>query len=187
MVDVIVVMVIYYWLKKRFEGITDVDGKIVKEPTNMDKVYSVLLTGVYSTLVVLFNVIYKEVAIILTELENFQYQTQYDNYLIAMQFQFSFLNFYLPLFILAFIDRSYFTLFMMMATQMSYKQIGKNLFDRYYPMFLFKNKLDDLSEKFKKFISKENLNEQELQIIKSDADKKISGTMIRRYQSIRDG
>ena len=50
-----------------------------------------------------------------------------------MLFRFSFLNFYFPLFILAFIDKQYFTLFMMMATQMSYKQMGKNLFDKYYP------------------------------------------------------
>lgn len=55
-------------------------------PTTSDKVYGVLLTGLYSVLVVVFNLIYHEVAIILTDLENFQYQTQYDNYLISMLF-----------------------------------------------------------------------------------------------------
>ena len=109
-------MVLYYHFKGDFEGVKDAAGNIVKLPTIKDKIYGVMLTGVYSVLVVVFNIVYKSVALMLTELQNFQYQSTYDNYMIAMLFRFSFLNFYFPLFIIAFIDKEYFTLFMMMAT-----------------------------------------------------------------------
>jgi len=61
-------MVLYYHLKKEFEGRSDVNGHLVEKPTLKDKVYGIILTGVYSVLVVLFNTIYKEVALILSEL-----------------------------------------------------------------------------------------------------------------------
>jgi hypothetical protein len=73
MIDVIVVMILYYQIKTKFEGTIDANGNVIVEPTTSDKVYGILLTGAYSVLVVLFNVIYKYVAIILVNLENFQY------------------------------------------------------------------------------------------------------------------
>jgi hydroxymethylpyrimidine pyrophosphatase-like HAD family hydrolase len=42
---------------------------------------------------------------------------------------------------------------MMMATQMTYKQIGKNLVEKYLPWFLYASQLKDLESKFSKFIT----------------------------------
>jgi len=61
-------MVLYYHLKKKFEGRKDVHGHLIENPTFKDKIYGIILTGIYSVLVVLFNIIYKEVAFILSEL-----------------------------------------------------------------------------------------------------------------------
>ena len=52
-------MVAYYHFKRQFEGIKDVNGHMVKLPTMKDKIYGVALTGVYSVLVVVFNIVYK--------------------------------------------------------------------------------------------------------------------------------
>ena len=66
--DVIVVMSLYYSLKKKFEGETDINGKIVKKPTLKDQIYGIILTGVYSFLVILFNIVYKEISVRLANL-----------------------------------------------------------------------------------------------------------------------
>ena len=54
-----------------FESKFDAMGEIIYLATQMDKIYGVLLTGLYSSLVVIFNIVYREVAVSLTELENF--------------------------------------------------------------------------------------------------------------------
>jgi anoctamin-5 len=56
---------------------------------------------------VLFELAYKRIALIVTELENYQYQTQFDDTLITRLFRFNFFNFYLPLFLAAFVKRDY--------------------------------------------------------------------------------
>ena len=70
---------------------------------------------------------------------------------------------------------------------MSFKQIGKNLFDHFYPIFIYKKKLQYLKDEFKDFIFHDEHKEQselEMVLLKNEQENQ---TMIRRYQSLRDG
>ena len=108
MTCVIVCMFLHNIIAKRFADQTDpATGAIVKKATLEMKIEGYIETVIYSILIVLFELAYKRIALIATELENYQYQTQFDDTLITRLFRFNFFNFYLPLFIAAFIKRDY--------------------------------------------------------------------------------
>ena len=57
--------------------------------------------GVYSILIIILGIKYSEVAKKYTETLNFQFQSHYENQLITLYVAFNFLNFYLPLLMVA--------------------------------------------------------------------------------------
>ena len=64
---------------------------------------------------------------------------------------------------MAFVNRDYYALFMMMFTQMAFKQVGKNLFDHFYPIIMYKKKLQYLKDEFQEFIFHEDKEYSQLQ------------------------
>ena len=105
---VIICMFLHNIIAARFGDQTDpATGLVIKKATLVQKVEGYIETVIYSILIVLFELAYKRIALMVTELENYQYQTQYDDTLITRLFIFNFFNFYLPLFIAAFVKRNY--------------------------------------------------------------------------------
>jgi len=101
-------MFLHNIISERFRDQTDpATGAIIKKATFEDKVNGYIENVIYSILIVLFELAYKRIALMVTELENYQYQTQYDDTLITRLFIFNFFNFYLPLFIAAFVKQQY--------------------------------------------------------------------------------
>ena len=108
MTCVIICLFLHNIIAARFGDQTDpATGLVIKKATLVQKVEGYIETVIYSILIVLFELAYKRIALMVTELENYQYQTQYDDTLITRLFIFNFFNFYLPLFIAAFVKRNY--------------------------------------------------------------------------------
>lgn len=66
--------------------------------------------------------LYKMLARHQTYQENYRYQSEYEDKLIARLFTFNMVNFYGPMTIKAFVGQSYDGLFVMMLVQMGFKQ-----------------------------------------------------------------
>ena len=62
------------------------------------------ITFVYSCLIIVFGTVYKKLSQYIAEKENFQYQSQYENALIERLFLFNMFNFYLPIFLVGFVE-----------------------------------------------------------------------------------
>lgn len=122
MTCVIICMFLHNIISERFrDQIDPATGAVTKKATFEDKMNGYIENIIYSILIVLFELAYKRIALIVTEMDNYQYQTQHDDKLITRLFTFNFFNFYLPLFIAAFVKQNYQALFIMMGTQMSAK------------------------------------------------------------------
>ena len=81
------------------------------------QINGMIISVVYSVIIILFGSLYKLLAQRQTEAENWRFQTKHTNKLISRLFQFNFFNFYLPMIIVSFDSHS-----------------GKNFVDLFYLM-----------------------------------------------------
>ena len=91
-------------------------NEVVKQTPEM-KFEGTVITTIYSVVVVILGNIYKTLAVVQTEAENWRYQKQYTDILVNRLFQFSIFNFYFPMIYVAFDannTRNYVDLFNMM-------------------------------------------------------------------------
>lgn len=102
----------------------DVDENgVAKKMTLKEQMWQQGYTAANALLIVLFGEIYKFLARSQNNRDNYRYQSEYDNVLIARLFRFNMINFYLPMCIVAFYrTRSRINLFIMMLVQMGFKQ-----------------------------------------------------------------
>lgn len=103
---------VYYQLM--IEGLQKIDKN--GNPVSNKQLKDIAYTAIYATLVVIFGQIYKAMARKQTYMENYRYQKDFDDKLIARLFQFNFFNFYMPMILVAFYRRAYKNLFIMMMT-----------------------------------------------------------------------
>lgn len=106
-------------------------------------------TGVYSFLIVLFGAIYKNMASVQTYKENYRYQKDYDDTLIFRLFLFNWLNFYVPMLLVAFYRQNYTNLFIMMLIQMGLKQFTRVVLGWIKPWLMAGKKLDNIKKEFR--------------------------------------
>lgn len=129
---------------EKLAGEIGIDGK--RNQSLELKINGYAVTTVYSIIVVLFGMAYKKLARHQTERENYRYQTDFDNALINRLFVFNFLNFYVPMLLVAFYRRSYVQTFIMMLTQMMFKQVSYNLIELLLPILRTRSKLKLIKE-----------------------------------------
>lgn len=106
LMTVIFSMAFYQNIILTTKGEMDDQGNIITPPTEMDKFNASLYSFLYSMAVIIFGNLYKVLAYIQTDKENYQYQKNYDDALIVRMFLFNGLNFYLPLMFVAFDERN---------------------------------------------------------------------------------
>lgn len=124
---------------------------MVKPQTLKMKIMGGMITSAYSAIVIALGISYKMLAAKQTEEENHRYWKQHTDKLINRLFLFNFFNFYFPMLWVGFDyrnKRNYFDLFMLMTTQMAFKQIGMNLMEYFMPILLIRPKLNAVIEKF---------------------------------------
>ena len=101
----------------------------------------------------------------------------------------------MPLLLVAFYIRNYDNLFMMMFSQMAFKQIGANLAEYFMPLFKVSGKLKVLDEKYKETLSQlKSLEErviggdpnETMVAFNKDNELNINKDQVREYQTIRD-
>ena len=182
MLLVTLILAAYVYLEGFFNKLKDDHlVEIQKElDQNPDKVYSVFEqykfdiyvnanVGVYSIAIIILGIKYNEIAKTYVETMNIQFQSHYDNQLITMFFMFNFLNFYLPLLLVAVLYTlfTYEDVFTLIASQMVFKQIFANVMEYITPMMYTRRRLNKLKKYFKDVIYEDNKKEDFKQLDES--------------------
>ena len=186
---VLVSMFGYQFIMKDLKGEFNDDGKLIVPPTLHEKVMGYGVTAGYSGIVIVFGTLYKKLATIQTQNENYQFQKQYDDALINRLFQFNFFNFYMPMLLVAFYTRKYDDLFMMMLSQMAFKQISMNLIEWFLPIITTRKKMVAVREEYDTIIRPyEELQDGEMMDTPNSLDQTQSNDQgsVRKYQAFRD-
>ena len=118
--------------------------------------------GVYSILIIILGIKYSEVAKKYTETLNFQFQSHYENQLITLYVAFNFLNFYLPLLMVAVLYTlfTYQDVFTLIGSQMAGKQIFANVIEYITPVLYTRKRLNKLNKFFEDVIYEEKAIEE---------------------------
>lgn len=134
---------------------------------------------------IIFGTAYKKLSLYQTDKDNHQYQKQWDDAYINRLFTVNFINFYLPLFLVAFYTRRYEDLFIMMCSQMACKQIALNVLEWLKPVLTIKPKLQRLNQQYAATIKEYQFDPKEAPM-KAGRKEATENPSIREYQAIRD-
>lgn len=190
---VLIAMFFYQYLLKGVKGTFDEHGNLIVEPTFEEKLIGYTYTAIYSGIVIIFGTMYKKLAAIQTFNDNFQYQKSYDDALINRLFQFNFFNFYMPLLLVAFYTTNYNNLFIMMLSQMAFKQTSQNMVEYIIPILKTKKKLDNHQNDYMGMLTKlqvsgkdpnqtVGVNDSHTELVQDD----VQIRDIRKFQAHRD-
>jgi threonine/homoserine/homoserine lactone efflux protein len=117
--------------------------------TNKGKAeYSVGSSVINAVVIVVLGTIYRFVSRALVNWENHRYQEDWENSLITKSFSFQFVNAYISLFTIAFVDQSFNELAQSLAIILAAKQIGMNLLDVFLPMLKVSFRKKKLDKRF---------------------------------------
>lgn len=111
---------------------------------------------VYSAILVGLNLTNGVISKMQNDKENHKMESDYENSLIEKLFTMGFINFYFPLFLVAFLKFfSYTDLFILVITQLGLKQVALNVIEYFMPVFFTQSKLSELGDRFQDVINKD--------------------------------
>ena len=143
---VITAMLLNRQFADKFKAKTAEDGTVIEEATPLMQVQSGAVSVAYSLVLITIGALYKKLAVLQTQAENWQYNKQYEDQLISRLFLFNIFNFYLPMLTVAFDDsnsRNFIALFYMLLTQLAGNQIAVNILEYIRQLILARQQLKE--------------------------------------------